>query len=124
MAISAGKTGDTDVVIGNASGPVQLLVNEIGNRRHWVGLRLVGTDGGRDMLGARVEILREGQPALWRRSRSDGSYASANDPRVLAGLGSDATAPRIRVHWPDGRSEEFGPVTIDSWTTLKQGSGQ
>jgi len=33
-----------------------------------------------------VEILRPGQKSLWRRARADGSYASANDPRVLGGL--------------------------------------
>ena len=114
--------GDTDVVIGNASGPLQLLVNEIGAANHWVGLRLMGTKGTRDMLGARVAIMRGNGPPIWRRVRSDGSYASANDPRVLAGLGRDATAPRLRVQWPDGTEEDFGEVPIDRWTTLKQGN--
>jgi hypothetical protein len=115
--------GDTDVVIGNASGPLQLLVNMVGNRNHWVGLRLIGTAGGRDMLGARVAVQREGHPTLWRRARSDGSYASANDPRVLLGLGDVASTPRVRVQWPDGTSEEFGEVPADRWTTLRQGTG-
>ena len=30
---------------------------------------------------------RDDGPTLWRRARADGSYASANDPRVLVGLG-------------------------------------
>ena len=34
--------GDTDVVVTNGAGPVRLLINNIGQRRHWVGLRLVG----------------------------------------------------------------------------------
>ena len=84
--------GDTDVLIANLNGPVRLLVNNIGNRSHWMGLRLVGS-GGRDMLGARVEFRRRDRPSLWRRVRSDGSYASANDPRVLVGLGDDTAAP-------------------------------
>ena len=51
--------GDTDVVIGNAAGPLRLLINNIGNRGHWLGLRLVGArPPDRDMVGARVEILR------------------------------------------------------------------
>ena len=29
---------------------------------------------------------------MWRRARTDGSYASANDPRVLIGLGGSAPA--------------------------------
>ena len=45
--------GDTDVLVANAAGPPRLLVNGIGQDRHWVGLRLAGV-GGRDMVGARV----------------------------------------------------------------------
>ena len=46
-----------------------------------------GKQAPRDMLGARVGIVRDDGSTLWRRARSDGSYASANDPRVLVGLG-------------------------------------
>jgi hypothetical protein len=145
--------GDTDVVIGNASGRIRLLVNNVGNKNHWMGLRLVGADGskgalqprgkardvpspsrggasetpkpeGRDMLGARVEIRRKDGPTLWRRARSDGSYASANDPRVLVGLGTSQVIPSVQVQWPSGRSEEFSGVAIDRYTTLKEGTGQ
>jgi hypothetical protein len=116
--------GDTDVVIGNAAGPLHLLINEIGNRNHWVGLRLTGAAGKREMLGARVAIIRRDGPTLWRRVRSDGSYASANDPRVLVGLGSATDRPRIRVQWPDGTMEEWGDVPIDQYTTLVQGTGK
>jgi enediyne biosynthesis protein E4 len=115
--------GDTDVVVGNASGPVRLLINNIGSRSHWLGLRLLG-EGGRDMLGARVEIARAGQPTLYRRARADGSYASANDPRVLIGLGASAEVPRLKVKWPGGRVEEFPGIPIDRYTTLKEGAGR
>ena len=117
--------GDDDVVIGNAAGPLQLLINTSGNRSHWLGLRLTGADGRRDMLGARIAVMRRSGPALWRRARADGSYASANDPRVLVGLGSsppDVTG--VRVQWPDGRSEEFMLPPLDRWSTLKQGMGK
>ena len=114
--------GDIDVLVGNDAGPVRLLVNHVGERRHWLGLRLTGI-GGRDMLGTRVAVLREGAPTLWRRARSDGSYASANDPRVLLGLGASDARPTLRVHWPDGVVEEWRDVEIDRWTTLRAGEG-
>jgi len=78
----------------------------------------------RDALGARVQILRSAGPTLWRRSRADGSYASANDPRVLVGLGASAEAPRVKVTWPSGRVEEFAGVPIDRYTTLTEGSAK
>ncbi len=116
--------GDTDVVVANDAGPVHLLVNEVGNLNSWLGLRLVGASSPRDMLGARVAITRGDGLTLWRRTRADGSYASANDPRVLAGLGDSADAPRVRVTWPSGQVEEWTDVAIDRYTTLTEGSGR
>jgi hypothetical protein len=171
-----------DVLVGNAAGRTRLLMNNVGTRKHWLGLRLVGDHVPRDMYGARVAVFRpstlrpfdpstssgssrarsrddklrvvpspiegrqaqgrpepgrgttgaqgapsnvEGRassPTLWRRARADGSYASANDPRVLVGLGDSAEPPRVRIVWPDGRVEEFPGVAVDRYTTLKEGS--
>jgi len=115
--------GDEDVVVGTANGPTRLFINNVGNKNHWIGLRLIGV-GGRDMIGARVSIVRPSGPTIWRRSRSDGSYASANDPRVLVGLGTSTAPVTVRVQWPDGKMEEWADQAIDRWTTLKQGSGK
>jgi hypothetical protein len=124
--------GDQDIVIGTAAGPVRLLINNIGNKNHWVGVRLVGrvlpspSDAAkvRDQIGARVEVIRRSGGPLWRRARSDGSYASANDPRVLVGLGTSTDPVRLKVSWPSGKIEEFGEVPVDKWTTLTEGTGQ
>jgi enediyne biosynthesis protein E4 len=118
--------GDTDVVVANDNGPAELLINQIGSRQHWVGLRLVG-EKGRDMLGARVSIspgTGGSLKPLLRRARADGSYGSSNDPRVLAGLGSSSQPVRVQVVWPDGRMEEWADVPVDKYTTLRQGTGK
>ncbi|HKY28290.1 MAG TPA: CRTAC1 family protein [Pyrinomonadaceae bacterium] len=112
--------GDTDVLVTNNNGPVKLFVNEVGNRKHWLGLKLVGKNG-RDMLGARVEVAIKRGYALWRRARTDGSYLNANDPRVLVGLGTASRVELMRVYWPDGSVEEWRGLVVDGYTTLKQG---
>ena len=131
--------GDTDILVANDSGPLRVLVNTIGSRNHWIGLRLIGRpqdtrqsangrdsvspaanrlpaqqSGPRDMVGARVMITRADASVLWRRARADGSYGSANDPRVLAGLGTAARPPRVRVYWPGGAVEEWKEIGIDA----------
>ena len=111
--------GDTDVVVANNGGPAQLLLNAVGQRQHWVGLRLQ-TPSGSDALGARVSVTASGGRTRWRRARADGSYASANDPRVLVGLGSSAGPVSVRVIWPDGRTQD-AHVEIDRYTTLVEG---
>jgi hypothetical protein len=113
--------GDTDVVIGNTAGPLRLLLNQVGNARRWIGLRLVD-EAGRDALGARAELLRDGAPALWRRVAPDGSFAAASDPRVLAGLGDGPAVTAVRVHWPDGSVERFPAPAEGRYTRLVQGS--
>ncbi len=116
--------GDTDVLVANAAGRVRLLLNQIGNRRHWLGLRLVDPETRRDAVGARVAVVRPDGPTLWRRARADGSFASANDPRVLVGLGESAGVSLVRVFWPDGGVEEWTDVPVDRYTTLTQGGSR
>ena len=116
--------GDVDVLITNNNGRARLLINNVGHRHRWVGLRLVGGAGPRDMLGARVGVFRDDGPTVWRRASTDGSYASANDPRVLVGLGDTTTVSRIRVVWPSGQVEDWTDIPIDRWLTLTEGTGQ
>ena len=115
--------GDVDVLVANNNGKPRLLINNVGSRNHWIGLRLVGRSG-RDMLGARVGVVRDDGLTLWRRARSDGSYASASDPRVVAGLGPSAHVARVRVQWPGGTTEERSVEGIDRYVTLKEGDGK
>jgi len=116
--------GDTDVLVTNNNGPARLLLNQVGNRNHWLGLRLIGKDKGRDMLGAQVEIVISKAKSLWRRARTDGSYLSANDPRVLVGLGSAVRIGAVRVRWPGGAVEEWKDTPVDQYVTLQEGTGQ
>ena len=116
--------GDVDALVTNNAGRPRLLINEVGHRNRWVGLRLVGGPGRRDMLGARVGVFRDVGPPLWRRARADGSYASANDPRVLVGLGDAAAVRRVRVAWPSGREEDWTDLAVDRWLTLEEGAGE
>ena len=115
--------GDADLLVVNNNGRARLLINQVGARQHWLGLRLVGRDG-RDALGARVRIERPKAPPLWRRARTDGSYASANDPRVLVGLGGARELGVLRVYWPSGRVEEWSNLAVDRYTTLREGQGR
>jgi enediyne biosynthesis protein E4 len=110
--------GDTDVLVTNNNGPARLFVNEVGNRSHWLGLRIVGIDG-RDLLGAKLEIVVSKNRALRRRVRTDGSYLSSNDPRVLVGLGTVDRVELVRVRWPDGTLEEFKNLSVDQYNTVK-----
>ena len=112
--------GDADVVISNNQGPARLLINGTGNRRPWLGLRLVSD---RPVEGARVAVERRGAPTLWRRSTTGGSYGSASDPRLLFGLGGGAEVERVTVHWPGGEIETWSGLPLGAYSDLRRGSG-
>jgi hypothetical protein len=120
--------GGMDAVIVDSNGPVRLLMNQVGREKPWLGLRLLGRPpqarGRRDMLGARVAVLRRGAPTLWRRVATDGSYASASDPRVLVGLGGASAVTEVRILWPDGKTESFPPPPLCAYSDLVQGTGR
>ncbi len=114
--------GDTDVVVANNNGPTRVLLNQIGARNHWLGLRLVLAGVNRDALGAKVEVRTAGGPTRWRRVRTDGSFCSSRDPRLLIGLGAETAVKEVKVTWPGGRQEVWRNLPIDRYTTLREGS--
>jgi hypothetical protein len=123
--------GDVDMVITTNNGPAFVLLNQANapgrappSHAHWIQLTLQSADGKRVMTGARVGVVRDGQPTLWRRARTDGSYLSASDPRVHVGLGDQPRVTRIVVQWPDGASESFPDVIPDRIVALRRGSGR
>jgi hypothetical protein len=111
--------GDSDVVVFNNSGPLRVLLNESGHRRHWIGVRAVDGRYRRDALQARVELV--GQRGAARRVQTDGSYGAAGDPRVMFGLGTESAAQTVRVYWPGRQPEEFRGLMADRYWILESG---
>lgn len=115
--------GDVDVLVLNNNGPARLLLNNVGNRNHWIGLGVLHSTG-RDAIGARVAVSRSEGPALCRRVRTAASYCSANDPRILVGLGRSSSVRSVRIEWLGGRVEEWTNLSVDRYHTLREGTGQ
>ena len=115
--------GDTDVLVTNSNGPPRLFLNQVGSRNHWLGLQLISRNADRYALGAQVKIVISNNNFRWRRVRTDGSYLSANDPRVLVGLGGAVAVETVRVRWPDSTVEEWKRTPVDQYITLREGTG-
>ena len=114
--------GDPDILVVNNAGPVRLLINQTPATHHWLGLQLLNRHGG-DAIGARVEVITNDGQHRWRRSRVDGSYASANDPRIQVGLAANAAPVDVQVAWPDGHRERWQQLPTDRYHRLEQGHG-
>lgn len=122
IAVDLDNDGDHELVVLNADGPAEVLVNQVGAASAWIGFRVVSKLG-RDATGAVVTVGRGGAPALVRRVATDGSFASARDPRVLFGLGA-AAAESVEVLWPDGQRERWTGLDSGRYHQLQQGTGQ
>jgi enediyne biosynthesis protein E4 len=61
---------------------------------------------------------------LLRRARTDGSYCSSQDPRVLVGLGQASRVEIVRVRWPDGSTEEWKNLPVNRYSILRQGASK
>lgn len=117
--------GDLDAVFANNHGPARLVLNRADGSAAWAGFDLrLPKQGGRSAHGATILVELSDGRTLHRRCASDGSYASALDPRVVFGLGSaGATVKTVRVRWPDGRQEQWEGRAAGSYHVLAPGTG-
>lgn len=105
--------GDVDVVVSNIGQSPTVLRNMSDKRNHWLGLRLEGKQANRDGIGARVKVTTpSGRPQMYEIQTAAG-YLSANDRRVVIGLGSDAIASQVEIRWPGGRVQSLSRVKAD-----------
>jgi hypothetical protein len=112
--------GDPDLLLlGVGEGP-RVLRNDGGNRNGWLGVRLVGTRSNRDGVGARVTV-RAGGRSTTRVRAGGASYASASDPRLLFGLGTERRAERVEVLWPSGLRDVLTGVEGSRYMTVTEG---
>lgn len=114
--------GRMDIVVVNVNASIEVLLNRIDRGHHWLGLDPVCD--GRHAAGVRAWLIEDDAPEVLRRSRTDGSYASAHDRRILFGLGPDNRARDIRVQWPDGSMETFAGLGVGQYHEIIKGKGE
>ena len=114
--------GDIDILITNNAGPLHLLRNDVGNRRNWLTLKLIGKKSNRDAIGAIVKARVKGrlQVAQVQRARS---YLTSNDPRVHLGLGDADQVDELEVHWPSGARQKLHKLRANQIVTIEEELG-
>jgi hypothetical protein len=96
-----------------------LTRNRSGAKNHWLELDLVGPQGNREAVGARVE-LRVGKRRLTQWvGQNDGSRFGQGHYRLYFGLGRFERARRVTVHWPNGGRTQLGTIGADRLRTIE-----
>lgn len=118
--------GDLDLWFSNRTAPrVRFLKNGHASSNGFVSLKLQGTSGNRDAIGARVELMTDDDSTsrLVRSLRAGDGYLSQSDKWLHFGLDKQPTAVAAVVSWPDGRKETFRGLRSNQHYLLVQGSG-
>ncbi len=118
--------GQIDVVIAALAGPPVLLRNDgtnKGTKNHWLGLSLVGSKSNRDGIGARITVTDSAGKKQIFDANTSGSYLSANDPRIIVGLGT-ASVRKVEVSWPSGIIQTMLEPQLDRYLVIHEPSAR
>ena len=116
--------GDLDIIVSHVdlrATPV-LLRNDGGNKNHWLGVTLEGTNGPASAIGAKV-IIKSGDLKQVKINQWATSYLSYNDPRLHIGLAKNKVVDQLEIYWPNGERDVFERVEADRYIKIKQGKG-
>jgi hypothetical protein len=112
--------GRLDVVVTALNSPARLFRNVSDRTAHWIALRLEGTAGNRDGLGASVKITLPNGEARYGRAGTSVGYASSSEPLVRFGLGSFETVREIAINWLGGRRQVLRSIAGDRVLTVRE----
>ncbi len=94
------RDGDLDILMTVNGGRAKLLRNELPSTGGWILLRLEGSGGNRDAIGAEATVFAAGLVQR-QRVRSSSSYLSQSETNpLLVGLAGAAQADSVWVRWP------------------------
>jgi len=114
--------GVLDIAVASSANRHALLKNDVGGKRNWLGVELVGTKSNRDAVGARVSIVVKGKPQMREVVLGDG-YGSQNSLRQYFGLSDAASVDELVVRWPrSGVVQKFQNVAANKIVQVTEGS--
>ncbi len=114
--------GDLDVLLTTNAGPAKLLRNDGPKEANVVRVRLIGSGGNTNAVGATVRAEIAGKTQT-RYITTGGSYLSQSELVAMFGLGQATAITRLTVRWPDGSPAEFPNIAAGSLHTIQQGAG-
>ncbi len=111
--------GRIDVVTSALAHPAEIWMNRSPRAGHWLDIALEGTKSNRDGIGARIQVVTK-SGAQYNHMTSSVGYASSSYGPVHFGLGADATASSVVIHWPSGIVQTLKDVPGDRVLHVKE----
>jgi hypothetical protein len=111
--------GQVDAVIAVLNAAPLVVLNK-GTANHWLGISLLGSKSNRQGIGSRVSVIDGNGKRQVYDVTTAGSYLSANDPRIVAGVGSINWVRSVEVRWPSGRVQTITRPAVDRYLTFSE----
>jgi hypothetical protein len=111
--------GKLDVVVSAINAPAEIWVNQSPGTNHWIEFKLQGTKSNRDGIGARIRVVTK-SGAQYNHMTTSCGYASSSAGPVHFGLGANASADLVEIHWPSGIVQQMKDVAGDQVLLVKE----
>ena len=115
VAADLDNDGRLDVVTSSLGDRAEVWHNTTAPSGRWIGVKLRGTKGTRDAVGARVRIGRQLQTVA-----TTAGYASSVHAPVHFGVGSLERIARIEITWPGGATQVLENVPTNQVVEVKE----
>ncbi len=112
--------GRVDVVVSRIQGRAQVFRNVSAPANHWLGFRLIGRRSNRDGIGARIRMQTSSGRTQWNHVTTSVGYASSSSPVAHFGLGPEASAREVEIHWPSGARQKLANVSPDRVVVVRE----
>ena len=113
--------GKLDVVVNALNAPAEVWMNQSPGANHWIEFKLQGTKSNRDGIGARIRVVTK-SGAQYNHMTTSFGYASSSAGPVHFGLGANASADLVEIHWPSGIVQELKDVPAGRVVKVKEPS--
>lgn len=113
--------GDLDLVLKSRNSPGLRIVRNDWNQGEALAVRLRGTRGNRDAVGAKV-VVRTGDRELIRTVRAGSGFLSQHAKELHFGLGTNEEVDEVRVRWSSGYQQEVPNLEANRRVTVVEGA--
>ena len=111
--------GRLDVVVSALTAPAEIWMNQSPGANHWLEFKLQGTKSNRDGIGARIRLVTK-SGAQYNHMTTSAGYASSSAGPVHFGMGANAVADEVQIHWPSGIVQTLTNVEADRVVAVKE----
>lgn len=114
------QDGRLDMWVKNRTAPqIRFLRNLSNEPGHHIAFKLIGANGNRDAIGARLTLNAGGQRWIKTVRAGDG-YLSQSSKRAHFGLGDINEIDSLEVRWPGGKTQTYKHLRIDNLYEIEE----